>query len=230
MKEDLRIAAQRIVEENPSITRTELASELGITSDQARHLKDKIGKRIIGPRIATFDLETTSLIGDYATILCGSVLSYPSMDMKTYRLDECKRKDMTDDSNLSVLIRDKLEEHDILMGWFSKGFDVSMLNTRLIAGGNRKLEGMLHYDGCFSYRGWHGLKPRSSKLSVVAEFYDLEDRKMPIDIQVWRSASVGNKEAMDLLVERCESDVWITAQVIERDFRNRLVKNITRYA
>lgn len=226
----IREVAIKELKEDPFISRREFSIKHGVSEWVARNALKEARQRPIGPRICTFDLETTSLIGDYATVLCGSIIDHATGIVTTYRTDETKQKDMTDDSETVRLVRDELESYDIIMGWYSKGFDVSMLNTRLIANGHNKLPNHLHYDACFAYRGWHGLKPRSSKLKVVAEFYQLGERKMDVDIQVWRSAAVGDKEAMDILVDRCESDVRVTAEVIAKTFRNGFVKCISRYA
>jgi len=91
------------------------------------------------------------------------------------------------------------------------------------------LERMIHIDAIWYYRGWRGLKPRSSKMSVVAEFYNLDDRKMNVDVKVWADAMGGDKDALDELVDRCESDVIITAKLAKKAFEDRLIKNLQSY-
>lgn len=196
-----------------------------------RIIKDE--PEVLAPllKIAVFDLETTNLKGDVGRLLVGSVYSYPAGTITTFRQDEMPRtKSMADDGALAIAIRDFLEEHHMLVGWHSKGFDVPFLNTRLLQNGARRLRGMLHLDPMYHYRGWHGVRPRSSKLATVAEFYDLPERKMPADVQVWVKAQGGDKEAMDILCDRCESDVRVLAEITARTFAADLVKNITRYA
>jgi hypothetical protein len=65
---------------------------------------------------------------------------------------------------------------------------------------------------------------------VAAEFFKIKDRKMNVDVEVWIEAALGgNKKAMDILVDRCESDVLITKEVTDKIFALGLVKNIGTY-
>lgn len=182
-------------------------------------------------RIAYWDLETSDLEGDVGRILCASILSLPSGTMTTFRNDKVKKKrSMADDAEIARKIRDKLEEHHLTVGWFSKGFDIAFLNTRLVASKQRPLASLLHIDGCWSLKGWRGLKPRNAKLATAAEFFGVPERKMPVDVSVWIDAALGgDRKAMDVLVERCESDVRVTRDVTEQLLNANLIKTIQRY-
>jgi uncharacterized protein YprB with RNaseH-like and TPR domain len=180
-------------------------------------------------KIAVFDLETTALIGDLGRLLCASVLSLPEDNMITFRQDEVKKKkSMADDREICVQVRDYLESHHMTIGYYSKGFDIPFLNTRLAAHDERHLMPMLHLDPIWFFKGWRGLKPRSSKLKVVAEFLELEP-KPDVPVEVWVNAQGGDKEAIDILVDRCEADTRITKEVAEFALRAGLVRNIQRY-
>ena len=219
--------------DHPNAGRSTIADVFEISEFKAREVLRELDAEpeipLIGPTIAYFDLETTNLLADVGRLLCGSVMSYPSMKMETYRIDDYCNGKMSEDGALAVAIRDKIEEHDISCGWYSKGFDISFLNTRLVQSGHRMLERMIHIDAIWYYRGWRGLKPRSSKMSVVAEFYNLDDRKMNVDVKVWADAMGGDKDALDELVDRCESDVIITAKLAKKAFEDRLIKNLQSY-
>ncbi len=234
-REDLRAATKEIVEKFPDIGRRELGLRLGVSEDTARHLKTEVQAHIFPPGMTTayFDLETTDLVGDFGQLLCGSIWSYPSGEMTTYRIDEIKNKDdFSDDCVLAELIRNKLEEHHMIVGYFSKGFDVPFLNTRLADNGCRMLKSQFHFDPIWHFKGWRGLKLRSSKMKVVANFLGLE-AKQDVDIDVWKrcliQAAAGNSEKMDTLVERCESDVRITAQIAKWAWDHGYPKTIQRY-
>lgn len=181
-------------------------------------------------KVAVFDLETWDLVPEFGPILCASVLS--GEEMTSFRQDSYLRRklaeDMTDDRQLCLDVRDFLEEHHITVGWFSKGFDLTHLRTRLILHGERPLKQMLHMDPCFAYRGWRGARPKSSKLKHVAEFYGFEE-KPEVGAEVWLKARGGNKKAMDVVQNRCEADVRITAEIAAKTLENGLMKNITFY-
>jgi len=244
-REDLRKAAKEIVEEFPDIGRRELGYRLGVSEDTARHLKDEAADEILvenppepenAPSIsvAYFDLETTDLSGCFGQLLCGSVWSSkPGTKMVTHRIDEMEdKKDFTDDRSLALAIRNHLEEHRMSVGYFSKGFDVPFLNARLAEHGDRLLSSEFHFDPIWHFKGFHGLKLRSSRMKVVAEFLKIE-RKQDVDIDVWKKclvlAAQGDSEKMDIIVDRCESDVRITAKIAEWCWNNGKPKAFQRY-
>ena len=212
-----------------SLSREDLAEVLGVTEYKVREIRRAINSEVRGPTIAIFDLETTDLKADFGRLLCGSVLSYPSMEMVSFRIDECSGKTVADDGPLAVAIRDEIEKHHISAGYFSKGFDVSFLNTRLMVNGERKMTPMLHIDPIWFYKGWRGLKFRSSSMKVVAKVLGLEEKKMDVPDEIWVDARHGDKGSLDILVDRCESDVRITMDIICHALDNRLMKNIQTY-
>ena len=183
-------------------------------------------------RVATWDLETWDLSPQFGPILCASVLDVGQNEMRTFRVDDYKKKkralDMTDDHALCVDVRDHLETFHITIGWFSKGFDLAHLRTRLVMHNERPLAEHLHLDCIWHFKGWRGLKPMSSKMKHVAEFLQLE-KKPDVAPEVWMAAKGGNRKAMDEVVERCEADVRITQEITERAIGLGLVKNISRY-
>lgn len=180
-------------------------------------------------RVAYWDLETTALISDLGRILCGSILCHDGT-IVTHRQDRIRgKRDFADDAEIARRIRNTLEQHDLLVSWYGKGFDHPFLTTRLIQNGDRKLDSKLVLDPCWYMRGWRGLKPRNSKLATAAEFFGLNESKMDVPVEVWARAATGNRIAMDTIVERCESDVRILREVTERVIASGVVKNITMY-
>ena len=184
-------------------------------------------------RVAYWDIETTDLKGSFGRIICGSVYHVQSNKMVTFRLDKYVTKklaeDMSDDRQICCDLRDEIEKANVTCGWYSKGFDVPMLNTRLIKHGDRRLKSMLHLDAIWYAKGWRGIKPNGASLAAVAEFFGLEESKMKVDADTWIKARHGNRKAMDIIVERCESDVRLTQEVTERLLDADVVKNIQTY-
>ncbi|MEK0326396.1 MAG: hypothetical protein QQN63_11900, partial [Nitrosopumilus sp.] len=88
---------------------------------------------------------------------------------------------------------------------------------------------MLHLDAIWYAKGWRGIKPNGASLAAVAEFFGLEESKMKVDADTWIKARTGNRKAMDIIVERCESDVRLTQEVTERLLDADVVKNIQTY-
>lgn len=184
--------------------------------------------------IAIFDLECWDLSAEFAPLLCGSILSFPSGKMTTFRNDfyvkEGLAGSMMDDRMLLKAIRNALEAHGVLGGWYSKGFDIPLLKTRLMLSGERPLERRYHVDGIWACKGWRGIKVRNGKLASIARaFPQLGEQKMEVSAETWLSAREGNKEAMDAVVDRCESDVRITANAIKMLMNAGQIRNLEMY-
>lgn len=221
--------ATRVLESDPANKRAAVAGHLGITEYKARELIRLIEEKesepeVFGPTWGVFDLETTSLTGHFGRLLCASVLSYPSMDIKTYRWDDYS-KSIAKDGDLAVAIRDAIESHDISCGYFSKGFDIGFLNARLAASGHRTLKRMPHFDPMWGYKGWRGLKIGSASMKNVADYLGLDEQKFDVPKSVWAAANAGDVDALETIIERCESDVRVTMRIAKHCLQNRLLKN-----
>jgi len=183
-------------------------------------------------KIAFWDIETWDLKPQFGPIICASVLLLPEEKMVTFRQDNYKRRkkatDMEDDRQICCDLRDLLNEQYIHSGWFSKGFDITHVNTRLAHHGEALLESKLHLDAVWFFKGWRGLNTMSSKMKHVAEFFGIEE-KPDIKPETWLRARIGQKKAMDEVVKRCEADVRITRELTEKALELNLVKNIQRY-
>ena len=183
-------------------------------------------------KIAYFDLETWDLSPEFGPIVCASVLTLPEDRMITFRQDEYVRRgeaeDLQDDRQLCLDLRDLLEQHHITCGYFSKGFDLAHLRTRLVLNGERPLAEQLHFDPIWFWKGWRGLRPRSSKMKHVTAFLDFE-QKPDVPAEVWLKARLGNRQAIDEVVDRCEADVRITRAIAEKTIEMGFGKNIGRY-
>lgn len=182
-------------------------------------------------KVAYFDLESTDLAGDFGRLLSASVLTHDGSMVSLRQDDFLARKqaeDMSDDRAIAVATREILEAHDVIVGWFCKGFDIPFLNTRLVANGERFMKQMLVIDPRWYYSGWRGIKTSNAKLKTVSAFFGFEP-KQEVTAETWVKARVGNREAMDVVVERCESDVRILKTITERTIADGLVRNINLY-
>lgn len=178
-------------------------------------------------RTVTLDLECTSLKADVGRILCGSFLDFHTEEITSFRIDADRAYD---DRTVCKEIRDHLSQYNLVVGWNILGFDLPYLQTRLAANNMNKIDRLFYTDLMYSFRGWHGLKPRNSKLSTVAEFFKLPERKDALDVEVWTKAQAGHERSLNRLVKRCESDVRLTHQIWKKalDFDGVIAK-IKRY-
>jgi len=201
--------------------RARLASLLDVTEFKARQLI-RSSKSFGGVNWGIFDLETTKLEGHMGRILCGSIMTWPGETMKTYKWDDYA-EDPSEDGDLSVAIRDHIEKHSISCGYYSKMFDIGFLNARLLGNRHRRMKPMLHHDAIWGFGGRGGPKIGSKSMKNVAEFLGIE-QKQSVPKIVWVKAGMGNKAALKILVDRCESDVRITWEAAQYNIDNDNLK------
>lgn len=228
---EVRRVLQRMPKRLPGAGRTAVEAELGVTSYKAREAIRRIDEEFTWdytPTFCVWDIETTGLKGDFGRLLCCSMMTLPGGEMTTYKWTDFS-KTYNNDGKLAAAIRDKIEEHDFSAGYFSKGFDFGFLQARLAANGKRLLDRHLHIDPIWHFRGWRGLKIGSSSMKNVASFFGLDEQKMDVPKDVWVAANAGDLEALEILVERCESDVRVTAKLLKKALELRLVKNVQSY-
>jgi len=163
---------------------------------------------------AYFDLETTNLKANFGRILCASVADMFG-NVRTFRIDEAPyaRERRRDDVALAVALRDYLEQFDVILGWYSKMFDVPYLNTRLLIGNERPLRAdIMHVDAIWKAKKG-SMALHSARLDALAKTFRLDVQKTGLDPEIWNDAADGDKEAMDYVVEHCEADVLVLRKV-----------------
>lgn len=170
-------------------------------------------------KVTFFDTESTDLFASWGRILCCSFVDLFSDDVTTVRGDQKPYvgRNKVDDSRLVVAIRNELERSDIVVGWNSILHDIPLLNARLGAAGERPVRlgekhGTFHLDLMW-YAGGQSMKIGGRRLATVSKFFNVENEKTPLDGETWQLASVGDVDAMDLVVDHCEADVLVTRDV-----------------
>lgn len=172
----------------------------------------------VGFRMGFFDFETTDLKALMGRLLVFSVTDNFG-EIITRTIYDFPQKSIIDDRGLAVFARDTLETFDILVGWNSKMFDISMLNARLMRWGERPARfDIMHLDPMYKARaGANGIRIGSSKLVNVDKFFNRNDpnevHKTDIDWDIWALAGAGDKDSMDYIVEHCEADVLVLRSV-----------------
>lgn len=150
-------------------------------------------------KLAFFDIEATGLRGDYNSILCVSIKPYDG-NVVTYQI-----KQPGNDRKLVREVSDALAEFDCWAGYYSKGFDKKMLNTRLLKWGLPPLPPRHHIDLYFQLKE-KTLTARKSQGHLLS-WLGTPEQKMSVGASVWNDVLYKTEEAMKTMVERCESDV-----------------------
>lgn len=182
--------------------------------------------------IGFYDLEASGLTGSFGRLFSGACQHAAEGDVWVARIDDPQfrnRKQPSDDKKLAIAIRDHLESHDIIVSWNGKrnyhgkgraGYDVPMLNTRLInpQGGPSRMMTRFrkHIDLLPEARKY--LQLHSFRLAAVEEFLELAEQKNSILPRLWNKALDGDREALDYIVGHNILDVRVLRLVFE-EFR-----------
>lgn len=168
-------------------------------------------------KLCFFDLEATGLRGDYNSILVGSIKAFQS-DPVTFKI-----KQPGNDQKLVRDIKNELEKYTVICGYYSKGFDVPMLNTRLLKWRQDPLKRLLHIDMYYSLK-YNLLTARKSQGHLLS-WLETPETKMTVGADMWNNILNDPKgEPMRVMVDRCESDVRGLQALYERT--RHLIKEI----
>lgn len=101
--------------------------------------------------------------------------------------------------------RDFLEEFDAICGYYSKGFDTPMLNTRLLKWGLEPVKKIPHIDMYYQLKA-KLLTARRSQGHLLS-WLGTPEQKMGVSADVWNQIASDVETHMPTMVKRCESDV-----------------------
>ena len=176
------------------------------------------------PKVLIFDIESSGLQGDFATILTiGSKwLGEPKKNTLVKNITHFPgwRSDPSNDSKLVKWFYPRMVEADVWVTFFGqaqssgKGFDEPMIVTKLLEHHLPALPDKIHIDIYRTARKY--LRIHSRRLAVVAEFLGVPTQKTPILASIWKRAGAGHKESINYLDDHCRKDVWITEEVYYR--------------
>lgn len=160
-------------------------------------------------KVLLFDTETTALKGDLGHILCISYKWLGEKAVHTLRIDDFPlyKKDPIDDTALCKAFAEIYSQAEVSVAHYGAEFDVKQLSSRCAINGLPPLPKIKCYDTWYAAKQMFNLKSNSVK--NLAEIFGLKEKKMPVPWLVWRRAMSGHKPSLDILSERCESDVRV---------------------
>lgn len=164
-------------------------------------------------RTVAWDLETTSLTALMGRILCCSFHDLDTGETWTFRGDDpqfLNPKDIIDDSKLAVVIRDQLEQYDVIIAHNGILFDHKFLKARLLKAGERLPEKRFVVDPRWTISSNFRI---SGALGKATQYLNLPEQKGGEGWEVWQRAMAGDSEALDLIVKYCEQDCLALADL-----------------
>lgn len=166
-------------------------------------------------RIAAFDLETSGLEGDWASILCASFcpIKEEGKIEPAYTLTrKVRSKDPFDDAALAAKIKAEIAKYNLIVTWNGKMFDIPFLNSRLLKAGLESVFPQLHVDIMWFARG-NAARLASSKMVNVGKFFRCKTEKYDVPPHVLIASRAGDAEALKEVIIHCEADVQLTTEL-----------------
>lgn len=167
----------------------------------------------VGFTMAFYDIESDGLNGWGHEITCASITDNFGKTYSRTKFDFDQRN-VLDDMELVIWLRDELEKYDILVGWYGTMFDLPFMNAKLIEYGQRPIRDMMYLDPCYKTRGGrYGLKVGSSKLKNVAKWLKTPNQKPEVEWETFKLAAIGDPVALAEVVDRCEADTKVMRDI-----------------
>lgn len=170
-------------------------------------------------KICFFDIESTGFKADYDSILVASVTGYKSKKSDNFIISQ-----VGNDRKLVRELKDCLESYDCWCTYYGKGFDVPMVNTRLLKWNLPPIDKRPHLDLYFTLKA--NLNTSRKSLAHLVSWLNLPSDKIGVSADVWNQITVQFNKNIKILTERCASDTYIL-----RDLYNKtkhLVKEIKK--
>lgn len=146
-----------------------------------------------------FDLESTGTKGDYNSILCVSIKPYGEKPT-SFVVDK-----IGNDRAILADVRDMLHSFSCWVSYYGKGFDVPMIQSRLLVNNLKPLTKKHHLDMYFQLKS-KVLTGRRSQAHLL-EWLNAKQRKMTLTPSVWAQVASNPPRYLPILRRRCESDV-----------------------
>lgn len=168
--------------------------------------------------LACVDIEAVGLRGDYNSVL---VVSFKPYGQEPYSLVVDRPGE---DGKVVRAAKRELEKYDCWVTYFGKGFDIKMLNTRLLRHGSHPIAKRPHLDLYFSLKA-NLLTARKSQGHLLS-WLRAGEEKMGVSADVWSEIIAQPKKHMPTMIERCESDCTGLESLYKRT--KHIVVDITR--
>lgn len=149
-------------------------------------------------KIACIDIEATGLRGDYNSVLCVSIKPY---NKKPYSF---KVLQAGNDQKVVRDVKAELEKYSCWVTYYGKGFDLPMLNTRLLRWKQHPVAKRPHIDMYYTLK-YNVLTARRSQGHLLS-WLEGPDQKMSVSAEVWNRILSDTEGQMAQMVKRCESD------------------------
>ena len=145
------------------------------------------------------DIEATGLRGDYNSVLVVSVKPFGK------KPTSFAVKQPGNDQRVVREAKEAMEALDCWVTYYGKGFDIKMLNTRLLKWGYPPIEKRHHIDMYYSLKS--ALLTARRSQGHLLSWLGTDEQKMTVGADVWNQIISDTEKHMPTMIKRCESDV-----------------------
>lgn len=145
------------------------------------------------------DIESTGLRGDYNSVLVASLKPFGESP-ESFFVEQ-----PGNDQGVVTKIKHRLEQCDCWVTYYGKGFDIPMLNTRLLRWHKKPIEKRPHLDLYFALK-YNLLTARKSQGHLLS-WLEGPEQKMTVGAEVWNRILANPQKEIRRMIARCESDV-----------------------
>lgn len=166
-------------------------------------------------KIVIWDIESSNLSADFATILCVGWKYLGDKKVNIVKISDSPtfKKDPTNDKWVVKQISTILSDADQWVTHYGTRFDVPMVNTKLLSWGLPPLPPVPHVD---TWRvSKYKLKLHSNRLASVSAMFGLDD-KTPVLGRQWIQAIAGHKPSLNYVYEHCKQDIIVLEEVYNK--------------
>jgi uncharacterized protein YprB with RNaseH-like and TPR domain len=169
-------------------------------------------------KLAIWDSEATGLKGDYNSLLCSSIKAFGGKTV-THTVERPGK-----DRLLCVATKRELEKYVCWISFYGRGYDLPMLNTRLLFHGLEPVRPRLHLDMYWALKN-KILTARKSQAHLL-RWLELPTQKMDLSAEEWNRILEDFPKARPTMIARCESDVEGLESLYKRT--KHLIRDVRR--
>lgn len=162
--------------------------------------------------ITAFDIEATGLKADFAFLLCVAFGDVGKKKVELLSLSQYGDKNpLTYEEDLVNDVAKKMQDIDILLSYYGKGYDIPFLNSKMLEYQLPPLPNTPHIDVYWTAKSNFSLSRKS--MQNVAYFTRAAHEKSGVEGRLWKSAMAGDPKALRAIEVHNIADIHVLRDV-----------------
>ena len=169
------------------------------------------------PRVVSYDIECTGLKADFSFLLCAAFHEVGTKKVKLISVSQFAkdgRNPLLYEKQLVKAVAAEFAKADLLIGYYTTGFDLPYLNAKMLEYGLPALPPIPQVDLFYTAKSKLAVSRRS--LQNVAYYIRAENSKTPVEGRLWKAAQLGSKKSLRQIEKHNIADVLVLSEVYEK--------------